>query len=517
MPADHPPYGSPWLSPAQPNGTGPGQTVYAPRVNGHPPGPPPAPDPRPGTTAYQPASASSGVLVDMAVVKLLRNKVSEQVAERIRQNPAVSAEQRRAEGERVAASVVGDHINELLATGRVPPAGYEAALLDAVTSGLFGLGPLQQLLRDPTVVNIHVVGCDQVRIEHADGRITQGPPLAETDAELVGMLQMLAMRDSATERSFSSSKPWVDLQMPDGSRLTALQQVPQRPTVSIRRHTILDVRLEDLRDRFGVIDHLLCDFLKAAMRAGCNIMVAGLAAAGKTTMLRALASEIPSAEAFVTLEESRELGLHTTGRHPWCISLEAREGHGDRGMDGRKAGEVTIADLIPLTLRMSTRRIIVGEVRSREIVPMLQAMSTSRGSMCTIHARDSRSVMDRIIELALSHGQEMRADLARRMAAGALDVIIYINIDDETGIGGGMHRYVSEVVEIIGMSADTVVTSTLFGPGPDGRAIPKHLPERLREQLLQVGYDPRVLAPYIEHGRGAWQHPLQTILRRATA
>jgi Flp pilus assembly CpaF family ATPase len=246
-------------------------------------------------------------------------------------------------------------------------------------------------------------------------------------------------------------------------------------------------------------------------------MVAGLAAAGKTTMLRALASEIPSSEAFVTLEESRELGLHTTGRHPWCISLEAREGHGDRGLDGRKAGEVTIADLIPLTLRMSTRRIIVGEVRSREIVPMLQAMSTSRGSMCTIHARDPRSVMDRIIELALSHGTDMRADLARRMAAGALDLIVYINIDDETGIGGSIHRYVSEVVEIIGMSGDMVVTNTIFGPGEDGRAVPRHLPDRLREQLLRVGYDPRVLAPYIEHGRGAWQRPLQTILRRGVA
>lgn len=494
-----------------PGGVESTRTVYAPRVNGH------GPEPRSGSPTYQAPASQSGTAVDMVVVKQLRNKVSEQLAERIRANPAVSAEQRRAEGERVAAAVVGEHINDLLAVGKVPPVGYESALLDNVTSGLFGLGPLQQLLKDPTVVNIHVVGCDQVRIEHTDGRITQGPPLAESDAELVGMLQMLAMRDSATERSFSAAKPWVDLQMPDGSRLTALQQVPQRPTVTIRRHTILDVRLEDLRDRYGVIDHLLCDFLKAAMRSGCNIMIAGLAAAGKTTMLRALASEIPPAEAFVTLEESRELGLHTTGRHQWCISLEAREGHGDRGADGRKAGEVTIADLIPLTLRMSTRRIIVGEVRSREIVPMLQAMSTSRGSMCTIHARDPRSVMDRIIELALSHGHEMRADLARRMAAGALDLIVYINIEDETTIGGTMHRYVSEIVEIGGMSGDQVVTSTIFGPGPDGRAIPKHLPERLREQLMQVGYDPRVLTPYAEHGSGGWQQPLNTMLRRRSA
>jgi Flp pilus assembly CpaF family ATPase len=451
----------------------------------------------------------------MAVVKRLRAKVSEQLAERIRQNPAITVEARRAEGERIAATVVGNHVNDLLMVGQRPPAGYEGAILEAVASGLFGLGPLQQLLKDATIVNVHVVGCDRVRLEHTDGRISHGPRMAETDAELVGMLQMLAMRDSATERSFSAAKPWVDLQMPDGSRLTALQQVAQRPTVTIRRHTILDVRLEDLRDGYGVLDHLVCDFLKAAMRAGCNIMVAGLAAAGKTTLLRALASEIPTAEAFVTLEESRELGLHTTGRHPWCISLEAREGHGDRGPDGRKAGEVTIADLIPLTLRMSTRRIIVGEVRSREIVPMLQAMATSRGSMCTIHTRDPRSVMDRITELALSYGQDMRADLARRMAAGALDLIVYLNVEDETTIGGSLLRYVSEVVEVGGMSHDTVVTTTIFGPGSDGRAVPKNLPERLRDQLLQVGYDPRVLAPYKDRGCGTWPQPLHRI-RRST-
>ncbi|WP_432049915.1 ATPase, T2SS/T4P/T4SS family [Verrucosispora sp. NA02020] len=197
-----------------------------------------------------------------------------------------------------------------------------------------------------------------------------------------------------------------------------------RPYAAIRRHTLMDVSLEDLRDRYGAMDELICQFLKAAMAAGLNIMVAGLADAGKTTLLRGLAQEIPDREQFVTLEESRELGLHTTGRHRWAMSLEAREGHGTRGPDGRPAGEVTITDMIPLTLRMSVQRIIVGEVRSREIVPMLQAMATSKGSLCTIHARHPRAVMDRVIELALQHGPEMTAELARRMAAGAIDLIV---------------------------------------------------------------------------------------------
>jgi Flp pilus assembly CpaF family ATPase len=330
------------------------------------------------------------------------------------------------------------------------------------------------------------------------------------------MLQVLAMRAGATERSLSATKPWLDMQLPDGSRLTVVYQVAVKPYVTIRRHTLMDVTLEDLRDRFGGLDDLICGFLKAAMAAGLNIMVAGLADAGKTTMLRALASEIPKREQFVVLEESRELGLHTTGRHPWAMSLESREGHGARGADGRPAGEVTIADLIPLTLRMSVQRIIVGEVRSREIVPMLQAMATSKGSMCTIHARDPRSVMDRVIELALQHGAEMKADLARRMAAGAIDLILYLTVEDETKLGGRKHRYVSEIVEVQGMTDDRLVTTTIFGPGPDGRAVPRHQPERLLGQLLRVGYDPRILTGYIqqgEHNRGAWTHELQRVRR----
>ena len=453
--------------------------------------------------------------IDYAVVKMLRAKVSDEMAAELRDNANVSVEHRRALGERIVATVVRDYADQLMRSGIPFTTDQEAALLDAVASDLFGIGRLQQLLEDPTVVNIHILGCDHVRVEHTDGTLRAGPRLADSDAELVNMLQSLAMRAAATERSMSSTKPWVDLQLPDGSRLTALIQVSVRPTASIRRHTILDVTLEDLRDRYAMVDHLICDLLRAAMVAGCNIMVAGLAGAGKTTLLRALASEIPEGEAIVTLEESRELGLHTTGRHPWCISLEAREGHGQRGADGRPAGEVTIADLIPLTLRMSTQRVIVGEVRSREIVPMLQAMGTSRGSMCTIHARNPRAVMDRIVELALSHGKEMTSDLARRMAASAVDLIVYVTVEDETAIGGRVHRYVSEIVEIGGMSGDRLVTTTLFGPGPDGRAVPRHLPDRLREQLLRVGYDPRVLTDYIQAAaanRGSWAQPLQTLI-----
>ncbi len=466
-------------------------------------------------TVVQPAKPT--VDVDYAAVKTLRATVSDRLAALLHDKANVTVDHRQAEGERIAAEVVGEHINELMAAGTAVTPAYEAALLDAVAADLFGLGRLQQLLDDQSVVNIHILGYDHVRVEHTDGTLREGPRLADSDAELVGILQSLAMRASATERSMSSTRPWVDLQLPDGSRLTAMFQVSARPTCTIRRHTILDATLDELRDRYHLMDELICDLLKAAMRAGCNIMVAGIGGVGKTTLVRALASEIPAGEAFVTLEESRELGLHLTGRHPWCISLEAREGHGQRGADGRPTGEVTIADLIPLTLRMSVQRIIVGEVRSREIVPMLQAMATSRGSLCTIHANDSAMVMDRIVELGLSHGREMTADLARRMAAGSINLIVYIDVSDETPIHGRKYSYISDIVEIGGMSGDQVVTTRIFGPGPDGRAVPRHLPERLRDRLLRAGYDPRDLTPYIQQGaanRGAWTISLTTLLGR---
>ena len=502
----------PVWSPIQPDRHVNGAAVAGYPHNGNG-GYPPLPAPPPAAVAVrQPVRPT----VDYAAVRALRQLVSKELTAALREMTNVTAERRQAEGERIAARLVRQHVDDLMAAGQPISANAEAALLDAVAADLFGLGRLQGLLDRTDIINIHILGCDQVRIELASGEIVFGDPIADTDEDMVQMFQVLAMRAGATERSLSSTKPWLDMQLPDGSRLTVVYQVAVRPYATIRRHTLMDVALEDLRDKFGAIDELICSFLKAAMAAGLNIMVAGLADAGKTTMLRALASEIPPAEQFVVLEESRELGLHATGRHKWAMSLEAREGHGARGADGRPAGEVTIADLIPLTLRMSVQRIIVGEVRSREIVPMLQAMATSKGSMCTIHARNSRSVMDRIIELALQHGPEMTAELARRMAAGAVDLIVYLTVEDETKLGGRKLRYVSEVVEVGGMTDDRLVTTTIFGPGPDGRAVPQNQPDRLADALRRVGYDARHLSAYAQQGErnyGMWTHQLQTIGR----
>jgi Flp pilus assembly CpaF family ATPase len=472
--------------------------------------PPPAPPPPPPPPRRQ---------ADFSVVRDLRRQLTERLTQWQR-GREFTPEEEDVERVRLAVAVVSEYADTVRRAGTPMQAVEERMLLDQVTAELVGLGRLQTLLVDNTIEEVHILGCDHVRITRHGGGVEWAAPIADSDEELVDILQAAARRAGATERSLSTSKPTLDLQLPDGSRLAAVYLVSHRPYAVIRKHNTLDITLDDIAggraDLDEMIDALIRDFLRAALRAGLNIMVAGLAGAGKTTVIRALMSEIPPDEPYVLLEESRELLPARRGqRHRAVMSFESREGHGERGADGRPAGEVTIADLIPVSLRMGALRIIVGEVRSREIVPMLQAMTTSRGSMCTIHARTPGGVSDRIIELALSHGREMTVEQARRMAGNALDLIVYVTIEDETAIGGRKHRFVSHIEEIVGVGDGArIATTTIFGPGADGRAVPMHLPERVRDQLMRVGYDARVLSRYIEARTGAWRRPRHSQLGR---
>ena len=459
-------------------------------------------------------STGPPVRVDFPTVRLLRDAVAGELSH-LFHGSAVDARHRQLEGERAATRQVRDWVDNQRRAGNPVPPAQERVLLDAVVAELVGLGRLQLLLADPDVVEVHILGHDQVRVEYADGSVISGEPVADSDDELLEVVQTLARR-AGSERSMSPASPHISMELPDQhrSRLTAVAWVTPRPHVAIRRHRVMDVDLDDLVE-LGMLSEPLRDLLRAAMAADLNIMIAGLGGAGKTTLARALASEIPATEPVVVMEDRRELGLHVTGRHPWAMSMEARQGHGERDARGRHRGEVTLADLIPVSLSLGVLRVIVGEVRGREIVAMLQAMTTSRGSLCTIHARSPTSVVDRAVELALTHGEEMTAELAQRMVAGALDLIVYVAIEDETHLGGRKHRYLSHVVEILGSGErGQVVATELFTPGPDGRAVPSHHPERIRDRLLRVGYDSRCVAPLIAAGDGAWREPLRTRVGR---
>jgi Flp pilus assembly CpaF family ATPase len=277
--------------------------------------------------------------------------------------------------------------------------------------------------------------------------------------------------------------------------------------VVIRRHRVRDVDLEDLIG-LGTVDSALVAFLRAAMRAGRNIVVTGLQNAGKTTLIRALAHEFAPLERFGTIEREYELFLHEFGdRHPRVSAMEAREGSSERDASGRRAGEVTLDDLVRHALRKNLRRIIIGEVRGGEVLAMLDAMSTGDGSLCTVHARSAVRAIDRLVTLAMSAGVGITDSFAYRLLAGAVDILVHVQLLDETPLGGKRHRFVSEVVEVngIGEGARPALT-TVFGPGPDGRAVPMHRPACLPD-LVRAGFDPAFLDARV----GTWTSPLNTL------
>ncbi|MEN3308882.1 MAG: pilus assembly protein CpaF [Micromonosporaceae bacterium] len=473
------------------------------------------PYPRPPATANGhrgPQHAAGRTKVDYKDVKALREEVSPTLAARLAGEPDTSEPYRRVIGEEIAQAAVERWINRKLEAGVPQSPAYEHALLDAVLADMFGVGRFQPLVEDPDLENAMVKGHDQVRLEYADGRVEYGDPVADSDEELVDFLRHLARRGGMTERSLSTARPMLNMRLPGGSRLAALYDVTPRPVVVIRRHRTRDVDLDELV-RLGMIDPLLHAYLKAIMAAHLNVMIVGLPGAGKTTLLRAMASEVPPGEWWATLEQEFEVHLHETGRHPWVVPIEAREGYGERGPDGRPVGEIAISDLIPQMLRLSMTRFMVGEVRSDEIVPMLETMGTCRGSLCTMHARSPESVFERIVELALRYGPSMTTTLAYQMAASALDYIVYVEMVDETAIGGRRHRFVSHVLEIEGVREGLSPSrTTVFAPGPDGRAVPTgHRPHRTADALARAGFDQRLL----DHRAGLWSGPLGTVLGRA--
>ncbi len=432
--------------------------------------------------------------VDPGTVRDVRRAVAEVLAARLQADAVPDPAARRELARSLLAAELSARARARVASGLDPwPVETEMAVASAVMAALFGLGRLQPLVDDPLVENIEVDGCDSVWISYADGHDRKGDPVAESDAELIELLQLLAARTGADERTFTSAHPSLHLRLEDGSRLAAMAWTTPRPHVVIRRHRVKDVDLDDLV-RLGTFDHTVAAFLRAAVHAGKNVVVTGLQNAGKTTLVRALANEFPPLERFATIEKEYELHLHDLPeRHPRVVAMEAREGSTERDAHGRRAGEVTLTDLVTDALRMNLRRIIVGEVRGAEVLPMLEAMSTGDGSMCTLHARTAQHGIDRIVTLCLSAGISMTESFAYRLLAGSVDLVVHLTLEDESATGGPKRRFVSDIVAIEGLGESSrPATTAVFGPGPDGRAIPLHRPASLPD-LVRAGFDPRLL------------------------
>ena len=261
-----------------------------------------------------------------------------------------------------------------------PTAEEEQQIVRRLVATQLGLGRLQLLLDEDDIENININGCDTVWVKRADGVKEQVDAIADSDEDLVELVQRAARaHHTGGERRIDSAKPLVDLHLAGGHRLSAMIEVSNRPCVSIRRHRLVDATLDDLEDS---LTGELAAFLRAAVAARLNLIVSGGTDAGKTTLLRALAAEADPSDRIITIELSYELGLHELPhRHPDCVAWETREAN----TEGQ--GALSMDYLVQRANRHDADRVIVGEVLGDEIVPMLNAMTAGKGRVDVHHPR----------------------------------------------------------------------------------------------------------------------------------
>jgi pilus assembly protein CpaF len=427
--------------------------------------------------------------MDHGLVKKLRGEVGDRLAEQRRIDaasgmPPMSGEDERQFARAVIAQVLEDHARSEIIAGRTPPnAQGEEELATAIHAALFGVGRLQPLLEDPQIENIDINGYDRVFLGYSDGREVMGEPVAESDEELVDLIQVLAAYSGLSSRPFDTANPQLDLRLPDGSRLSAVMDVTLRPAISIRSARLGKVFLADLVGN-GTLRPEAASFLAAATVARKNIMIAGATNAGKTTLLRAIANQIPSSERLITVERALELGIDRFGElHPNVVAFE------ERLPNSEGQGAISMAELVRRSLRMNPSRVIVGEVLGDEIVTMLNAMSQGNdGSLSTIHSNSSLEVFNRIATYAIQSAERLPVEATHMLIAGAIDFVVFIEKRNDYERGGRLRRFVSSIREVTGIDG-RVMSSEVFAPGPDGRAVP-HAPVSCQAQLAEHGYDP---------------------------
>jgi len=234
--------------------------------------------------------------------------------------------------------------------------------------------------------------------------------------------------------------------------------------VTIRRHRYVDITLDRLV-QMGTLSPAMAAFLKAAVIGKRSILVVGAQFSGKTTLLRALCRVIPDTERFCTLETEYELLLHERAdRHPGLLAAEEREGLGELGRDGRPAGEVTVEDLFPQTLRHSLDRCVIGEIRGGEVGAVLKAMTRGyRGSMATFHTETPADTVPELATLKSEYRPNWSYEAAVYQIAAAVDLVVFI--DRESIAGRGDHRYVSHILEVNGVGEGGKIQQTpIFAP-----------------------------------------------------
>jgi Flp pilus assembly CpaF family ATPase len=439
--------------------------------------------------------------IDWSLVAALRAQASEQLSQ------AVAANRGRldkAAQEELGRSIVLDLIESTVAErvnagGTAPTVTEHHAMARAVFDSLFRLGRLQPLVDDDRIENIIIAGHDNVMLELIDGSLIEGPPVADSDEELIDFLVFLASRSEVNARGFSEAQPRLHLRLDGGARLAAAAWVTPKPSVVIRRHRLMQVTLDDLLAR-QTLTPVAASFLRAAVKARKSILVAGSQSAGKTTLVRALCAEIDPLEAIATFETEYELHLHELGRHKIVHAWEARPGSGERGSNGRQAGEFTLDEALVDSFRFNLSRQIVGEVRGKEIWAMIKAMESGTGSISTTHASDAVAAVRKLVTCAMEAGQHVTQELATSKLASTIDLIVQLELETSTANGTPhRRRWVSEIISLAPGERETgYATTHVFAPGSDGVARPAVLPDEYRA-LTRHGFD---LAAYLAQQEG---------------
>jgi pilus assembly protein CpaF len=331
-------------------------------------------------------------------------------------------------------------------------------IIEEVLDEVFGLGPLEPLLKDPTISDIMVNGFDNVYVERA-GRVVETNIRFKDHAHVRMIIERIV---SGMGRRIDDSSPIVDARLADGSRVCAV--IPPLsligPVMSIRRYGKKVLSTEDLLKNETFTTGML-DFLSGCVEARLNIVIAGGSGSGKTTILNTLSRFIPEEERIVTIEDTAELQLQQNH----VVRLETRPSN----IEG--AGAVTQRDLLINTLRMRPDRIIVGESRGAEALDMLQAMNTGHdGSMTTVHANSPRDAFSRLETMVMMASQHVPDKVIRQQLASAINVVVHC-----TRMSDGT-RKVTGVAEVLGVEDDQVEMQDLFefersGISPRGKVL----------------------------------------------
>ena len=345
-------------------------------------------------------------------------------------------------------------------------------LVNEVRHELFGLGPLEPLLADPTISDILVNSHRRIYIERR-GKLEATDVAFKDDEHLMRVIERIV---SSVGRRIDESSPMVDARLADGSRVNAI--IPplsiDGPVLSIRRFGTEPLRMNALIEN-RALTREIAEMLEMCVRSRLNLLISGGTGAGKTTLLNALSAYIPTDERIVTIEDSAELQL----QQPHVVRLETRPPN----IEGR--GEVTQRDLVKNALRMRPDRIVIGEVRGGEAIDMLQAMNTGHdGSLTTVHANTPRDALSRLETMIQMTGMRLSERAMRQQVASALDIVLQVaRLSDGT-------RRVTSISEITGMEGDTVTMQEIFqyertGIDPSGKVVGRFRATGIRPRFAE--------------------------------